>query len=128
MFLRGVQRIGARCHIGLPAIAGVVVRAQRVVIACVERDTGKRVVSDRLQQAVNTGVQTGFGFLQRLNQCIYRLLRMLDGAVFVCRRDVSVCVLREQTVIQILCVRSLAVERSPAVSGVAFFLEVAVER
>ena len=82
MFLRSVQRIGARRHIGLPASRRVVGFVQRAVVARVERDTGKRVVGDSLQQAVNTGVQTGFGFLQRLNQCIYRLLRMLDGAVF----------------------------------------------
>ena len=118
MFLRGVQRIGARCHIGLPAIAGVVVRAQRVVIACVERDTGKRVVSDRLQQAVNTGVQTGFGSFQRLNQRVHIRLRMLGGAVFLRCCDVSFRVLREQGIKQLLRLIAFACERRPTVEGI----------
>ena len=128
VLLRGVQCLAAHFHIVLPAFQRVVGLFQRVIIARVERDTGKRVVGDSLQQAVNTGIQTGFGVFQRLHQRIHIRLRMLGGAVFLCCYDVSFRVLREQTVIQILCVCSLTVERSPAAGGVFLLVEVAVER
>ena len=118
VLLRGVQCLAAHFHIVLPAFRRVVRLFQRVIIARVERDTGKRVVGDSLQQAVNTGIQTGFGVFQRLYQRVHSLLRMLGGAVFRCCYDVSFLVLREQGIEQLLRLIALAGERCPAIEGI----------
>ena len=123
VLLRSVQRFLARCCVVLPALAGVVVRVQRVVVARVERDTGKGVGAAGFKCAPDTSFQILRRVLKLFYQRVHSLLRMLGGAVFLRCCDVSFRVLREQTVIQILCVRSLAVEHGPAVGGVFFLNE-----
>ena len=126
VLLRGVQCLAAHFHIVLPAFQRVVRLFQRVIIARVERDTGKRVVGDSLQQAVNTGIQTGFGVFQRLYQRVHIRLRMLGGAVFLCCYDVSFLVLREQGIEQLLRLIALAGERCPTADRVSLFIFVRV--
>ena len=128
VLLRSVQRVGPRRDVGLPAFRRIVGLFQRVVIARVERDTGKCVLAAGFNRAPDTSFQILRRVLKLFYQRVHSLLRMLGGAVFLRCCDVPFRVLREQTVIQILCVCSLAVERSPAVSGVFLLVKVAIER
>ena len=123
VLLRSVQRVGPRQDVGLPALRRIVGLFQRVVIARVERDTGKCVLAAGFKRAPDTSFQILRRVLKLFYQRVHSLLRMLGGAVFLRCCDVSFRVLREQTVIQILCVRSLAVEHGPAVGGVFFLNE-----
>ena len=127
VLLRGVQCLAAHFHIVLPAFQRVVRLFQRVIIARVERDTGKRVVGDSLQQAVNTGIQTGFGVFQRLYQRVHIRLRMLDGAVFLRCCDVFFRVLREQRIKQRLRRRARLCKGLPAAGRVALFVVVGAQ-
>ena len=126
VLLRGVQCLAALCYIVLPAFRRVVGLVQRVIIARVERDTGQRVFAGRLKHAVDTCLQAGLGFFQRLNQRVHIRLRMFDGAVFLCCCDVPFRVLREQGIEQRLRCFARLRELRPAADRVILFIFVRV--
>ena len=127
VLLCGVKRFLARCCVVLPALAGVVVRVQRVVVARVERDTGKGVGAAGFKCAPDTSFQILRRVLKLFYQRVHSLLRMLGGAVFLCCCDVSFRVLREQRIKQRLRRRARLCKGLPAAGRVALFVVVGAQ-